>query len=214
MINQNEIVRKLKNSIRPLLSVNSVFDTFQGEGRFSGKPVIFVRLNVCHVGCIFCDTKNCWSEIKNNSMLSPLEICDAVSVINTRKGKTWTNTIVISGGEPGEQPYLVDAINSLLDIGYKVIIETSGYVDFTAHKHFRKILVGDTLFITVSPKNLKVKIPVEFIFEVKFLFSSKILYLDSIDGYKLCPNISLQPVEQFGVGSRVSKKFTLYQNCE
>lgn len=44
-----------------MYKLNEVFETIQGEGVFTGVPAIFVRLQVCPVGCSWCDTKQTWS---------------------------------------------------------------------------------------------------------------------------------------------------------
>ncbi len=44
-----------------MYKINEVFETIQGEGVFTGVPAIFVRLQVCPVGCAWCDTKQTWT---------------------------------------------------------------------------------------------------------------------------------------------------------
>ncbi|MEF1220566.1 7-carboxy-7-deazaguanine synthase QueE, partial [Photobacterium damselae] len=44
-----------------MYKLNEVFETIQGEGVFTGVPAIFVRLQICPVGCSWCDTKQTWS---------------------------------------------------------------------------------------------------------------------------------------------------------
>ena len=41
-----------------LYPVNEVFQSIQGEATHTGTPSIFVRLQGCHIGCAFCDTKH------------------------------------------------------------------------------------------------------------------------------------------------------------
>ena len=38
------------------LRVNEIFWSLQGEGRFTGTPAAFIRLQGCQVGCPWCDT--------------------------------------------------------------------------------------------------------------------------------------------------------------
>jgi 6-pyruvoyltetrahydropterin 2'-reductase len=47
----------------PYLKVAEFYmDTIQGEGIYAGVPAAFLRLQGCHVGCSFCDTKEVWRE--------------------------------------------------------------------------------------------------------------------------------------------------------
>ena len=68
------------------------FYSLQGEGRYSGRPAVFIRLAGCDVGCTWCDVKESWDE--NDHPLVPLQkIVDDVLV-------TGCNFVVITGGEP------------------------------------------------------------------------------------------------------------------
>ena len=44
-----------------MYKINEIFQTIQGEGYFTGVPSVFVRLQVCPVGCAWCDTKQTWT---------------------------------------------------------------------------------------------------------------------------------------------------------
>ena len=47
----------------PYLRVSEFYmDTIQGEGIDAGHPAAFLRLQGCHVGCSFCDTKEVWRQ--------------------------------------------------------------------------------------------------------------------------------------------------------
>ena len=39
------------------LPVMEQFVTLQGEGFYTGKPAVFIRLAGCDVGCTWCDVK-------------------------------------------------------------------------------------------------------------------------------------------------------------
>ena len=58
MFGTNEIVGKkfFKEAPANSLLVTSIFYTIQGEGPYSGKVAIFVRLAKCNLACSFCDT--------------------------------------------------------------------------------------------------------------------------------------------------------------
>jgi 7-carboxy-7-deazaguanine synthase len=122
--------------------VNDVYVSIQGEGHFTGVPMVVVRLQGCPVGCVFCDTKETWdranmaTEITGGSAEKRL--------LQLRHGHpNWTQAdptelaafcrslapriqwILLTGGEPAEQP-LKPLIDALHDKDFRVSIETSG----------------------------------------------------------------------------------------
>ena len=134
--------------------VNEIFETVQGEGHFTGHPVIFIRLQGCNVGCSWCDTKQTWT-------LDP-EMQVSAQTVNKACGDKphWANMtaqefivmiqnngfvarhIVISGGEPCL--YDLNPLTSELEAaGYFCQIETSGTAPVQATA---------TTWVTVSPK--------------------------------------------------------------
>jgi len=143
--------------------LNEIFETIQGEGIYTGVPSVFVRLQVCPVGCAWCDTKQTWeakSEFKR--ILSDI-------IIKQRDSPTWTDVsafdivsayqnngfqarhIVITGGEPCiyDLSELTEAFEA---IGCQCQIETSGTSE---------ILSSPSAWVTVSPKiAMKSKLPV------------------------------------------------------
>jgi len=58
MFGKNEVVgqRFFRDKPDNLLFVTSIFYTLQGEGVYSGKPAVFVRLAKCNLRCSWCDT--------------------------------------------------------------------------------------------------------------------------------------------------------------
>ena len=40
------------------MKVNEIFYSLQGEGRFTGRPAVFLRLSGCNQRCPFCDTRH------------------------------------------------------------------------------------------------------------------------------------------------------------
>lgn len=58
MFGTNEIVgaKFFNEAPKDSLFVTSIFYTLQGEGPYSGRPCVFVRLAKCNLACSFCDT--------------------------------------------------------------------------------------------------------------------------------------------------------------
>ena len=137
-----------------MYQVNEVFQTIQGEGRYTGTPAIFVRLQGCPVGCSWCDTKHTWT-------LDP-ELAITPDQLLAKRGDSpsWTGLtpaallalfqqqgyqarhVVITGGEPCMFD-LTSLCQTLHAAGYSTQIETSGTFEIKAPP--------DT-WVTVSPK--------------------------------------------------------------
>ncbi len=111
--------------------VNELFKSLQGEGKYTGIPATFIRLQGCTVGCPWCDSGPLADEIKGrtNGMTrntwgrggERMTSADIVGrVLDYR-----VNHVIITGGEP--TLYDLDAlIDPLQDMGYYVQLETSG----------------------------------------------------------------------------------------
>ncbi|MDG2370165.1 MAG: 7-carboxy-7-deazaguanine synthase QueE [Flavobacteriales bacterium] len=112
------------------------FYTLQGEGRFSGKPAVFIRLAGCDVGCVWCDVKESW-DAAAHSLVSIDKIVEDVL-------KTSCLFVVITGGEPTLYD-LTDLTLKLADSNIKVAIETSGTNELKGHFDW----------VTFSPKKFK-----------------------------------------------------------
>ncbi|UTV28763.1 7-carboxy-7-deazaguanine synthase QueE [Photobacterium atrarenae] len=146
-----------------MYKINEVFETIQGEGVFTGVPAIFVRLQVCPVGCAWCDTKQTWSadpedftsldQVMAKTSDSPLWTnLDAQGVVNLLQEEGYTaRHVVITGGEPCIYD-LVPLTEALEQVGFRCQIETSGT---------SQVQATDNTWVTVSPKiNMKAKLPV------------------------------------------------------
>lgn len=119
------------------LYVNEIFPTIQGEGPFSGRPAIFIRLSGCNLQCSWCDT-----EYTNGEAMTDLDILMVVKKLcpNNLDGML----VVISGGEPFRQN-ISQLCKALLKLKYVVQIETNGTLsnpDFP----------WDNVHVVVSPK--------------------------------------------------------------
>jgi len=112
------------------------FYSIQGEGHYSGRPAVFIRLAGCDVGCVWCDVKESWD--KNEHEIVPIEkiISDVVD--------TKCKFVVITGGEPAMYN-LTELTNELHAIDCEIAIETSGVYP----------LIGNFDWVCFSPKKFK-----------------------------------------------------------
>ena len=131
--------------------VRDVFSTIQGEGPFTGRPAVFLRLAGCPLHCWFCDTDfdeqySLWNDVRE---------------LAWRCAGLWDNSkwraaplVVITGGEPLYQN-IGPLIKGLLDAGFAdVQIETSGAVKNTppqlSHRQVTTVVSPKTA--TVHPR--------------------------------------------------------------
>ncbi len=100
---------------RLVYSINEIFYSLQGEGRWSGTPMVFVRFSACNLRCPFCDT-----DFSMGKRMSADEIITEAERIGAGCGR-----VVFTGGEPSLQldRKLVKAFH---DKGYFIHIETNG----------------------------------------------------------------------------------------
>tara|TARA_R100001594_G_scaffold56878_1_gene90818 strand:+ start:3637 stop:4359 length:723 start_codon:yes stop_codon:yes gene_type:complete len=106
-----------------LLQVHEIFYTFQGEGPYSGKPAVFVRLTGCNLRCEFCDTY--WDDDRDPYWTAS----NLVNKIGKVTPATLTERplVVITGGEPCRQD-LKEFLLTLRVEGYMAQIETAGTI--------------------------------------------------------------------------------------
>lgn len=170
------------------LAVNEIFYSLQGEGKYSGYPMVFIRLNICHVGCRFCDTKYSWQTLTHNVYYDAPTILAKVKECSEK-----CNRVCITGGEPFEQAEaLLEVCKYLKAHGLKVHIETSGNV--LIDKEFREYCH----WITCSPKKFyppNFESPID---EIKFLVvaSADLAKIRNwIGTFKRKVWVSIQPIE-------------------
>lgn len=104
-----------------MLTINEIFHSIQGESTHAGRPCVFVRLTACDLRCSWCDTPYAFTEGTKRSLDDVLAEVEA-------KG---TRLVEITGGEPLLQPDVYPLMQSLLDRGFEVLLETGGHVPLT-----------------------------------------------------------------------------------
>ncbi len=111
--------------------INEIFYSLQGEGYWTGTPVVFLRFSGCNLKCPFCDTDFAAATAMDLDTL----------IAELKKTAPDCRRIVITGGEPALQ---LDAtlVQRLHKEGYTIHIETNG----------TKPLPDGIDWITFSPK--------------------------------------------------------------
>jgi 7-carboxy-7-deazaguanine synthase len=100
-----------------LLTINEIFYSIQGESTFAGRPCVFVRLTACDLRCSWCDTAYAFHEGRKQSLEEVLAEVD-------RHG---CPLVEITGGEPLLQDDVYPLMQSLIDRGRTVLLETGGH---------------------------------------------------------------------------------------
>lgn len=99
------------------LRITEIFHSLQGEARTVGWPTVFVRLTGCPLRCTYCDTAYAFHGGDTRSLP---EILATVQQYGSHH-------VTVTGGEPLAQRRGCHALlQSLVDAGYSVSLETSG----------------------------------------------------------------------------------------
>ena len=98
--------------------VAEVFYSIQGEGVTAGLPAVFVRLQGCSVGCVWCDTKYSWDAEAGR----PVDLDALVQEASAYPCRR----VVVTGGEPLESPLFAPLLDALAGSGFALEVETSG----------------------------------------------------------------------------------------
>ena len=100
--------------------ISEVFNSIQGEGRFTGEPSSFVRTSGCNLRCWFCDTPyTSWDAVGVERSIESL--VDEIEAFQREH-------VVITGGEPMLAPELERFTTILKDRGHFITVETAGTV--------------------------------------------------------------------------------------
>ena len=98
-----------------MYQVNEIFYSLQGEGVWTGTPMVFVRLSGCNLRCPFCDTDH-----QEGWPMTARDILEAV-----RKEGGACRRVCLTGGEPLLQVNR-ELMDTLHDAGYQLHLETNG----------------------------------------------------------------------------------------
>jgi 7-carboxy-7-deazaguanine synthase len=100
----------------PMLKINEIFKSIQGESSYTGLPCAFIRLTGCNLRCSWCDTEYAFYE---GNAMEVEQVLDKVK-------KYKVNLVEITGGEPLMQKEVYKLMDALLAKSYEVLLETGG----------------------------------------------------------------------------------------
>jgi 7-carboxy-7-deazaguanine synthase len=101
------------------MQITEIYKSLQGESTFAGLPCVFVRLTGCNLRCAWCDSEYTF---QGGVKMTPQQVQSEVQRLSPNRG-----LVEITGGEPMlQERELVPLMQSLLDDGYTVLLETSG----------------------------------------------------------------------------------------
>ncbi len=161
-------------------NISEIFFSLQGEGSFTGTPVIFIRFQGCNQRCSFCYTPEALDTDTEKNFMTVDDIISAI-------GEYSCKHLVLTGGEPLLHIQKGELLSELKKEGYFIQIETNGTV--ALEEKSSKYLD----WITCSPKNPDV---LEECFSIRKPDEIKVLYsgqaLNIYDKYKVK---YLQPID-------------------
>jgi 7-carboxy-7-deazaguanine synthase len=100
------------------MQLTEIYRSIQGESSYAGLPCIFVRLTGCNLRCTWCDSEYTFT---GGRKMSVGEVEAEVRRLAP------AGLVEITGGEPLlQEREVVPLIERLLDLGYTVLLETSG----------------------------------------------------------------------------------------
>jgi organic radical activating enzyme len=104
-----------------------IFYSIQGEGLNAGKPAVFLRLALCNLACIWCDTKYTWDWQHYSSGEQITEI--PINEVQQQILKFSCAYLVVTGGEPMlQQKQLTPLLSYLKKENFHIEIETNGTI--------------------------------------------------------------------------------------
>jgi 7-carboxy-7-deazaguanine synthase len=99
--------------------VKELYLSLQGESSHQGLLCAFVRLTGCHLRCSYCDSEFAF---RGGERLANAEVLRQVLAMRAPM-------VEVTGGEPLLQPGVYPLLQSFLDAGLTVLLETSGAID-------------------------------------------------------------------------------------
>ena len=99
--------------------VKEIYLSLQGESSHQGLLCAFVRLTGCHLRCTYRDSEFAF---RGGARMKNAEVLRQIIELKTPR-------VEVTGGEPLLQPGVYPLMQSMLDAGLTVLLETSGAID-------------------------------------------------------------------------------------
>ncbi|MCL4323085.1 MAG: 7-carboxy-7-deazaguanine synthase QueE [Candidatus Thermoplasmatota archaeon] len=111
--------------------ITEKFHSIQGEGPLTGIPMYFIRTNTCNLRCKWCDTTYSFAGGMEEKTESLVDDCLGA----------WEEWICLTGGEPLLQRDAKQFVDSLVQRGKKVLIETGGSLNIGSFVGIRNTVI-------------------------------------------------------------------------
>ena len=150
------------------VKISEIFPSIAGEGRFVGKPVLFVRFSGCTRNCKYCDSKY-------HAKGTEVSITYLQQKIREYKG----DTICFTGGEPLLQIDVIEELNSKFRFSKGFHLETNADL-------LEEYMFNYFDYICTSPKEKKIAKKVadliydDFAADIKVVTDLKTVGLDML----------------------------------
>ncbi len=123
---RHDTLRRVSES----LIVNEIYLSLQGESTFAGLPCVFIRLTACNLRCSYCDTAYAFTEGKRRLLEEIIaEVQRLAAPYRAPTGVPRLPLVELTGGEPLLQANTLPLMRGLCDVGFTVLLETSGALD-------------------------------------------------------------------------------------
>jgi 7-carboxy-7-deazaguanine synthase len=101
------------------MQITEIYKSLQGESTYAGLSCVFVRLTGCNLRCSWCDSE---FSFYGGQKMTLDEVMAEVERLSPGRG-----LVEITGGEPMlQEREVVPLMQRLIEVGYKVLLETSG----------------------------------------------------------------------------------------
>ncbi|MBF0341632.1 MAG: 7-carboxy-7-deazaguanine synthase QueE [Magnetococcales bacterium] len=104
-----------------LYPICEIFASIQGEGTWTGRPMVFIRAWGCPLACSWCD-----EPLHRDPTARQWLTIDAILSAIAQAGPG-LGDVVLTGGEPLALPELSALVAALKSNGYRVAMESSGH---------------------------------------------------------------------------------------
>ena len=121
------------------LRIAQIYESIQGEGLLIGTPSVFIRIQGCNLRCSWCDQPESLN-FNGGQSIPLIEVIKKAISYSPRHA-------VITGGEPFTSQHLHRLVESLIERGFTVQIETNGTLFNPEMERFK-----GSIHITCSPK--------------------------------------------------------------